>query len=115
MDRCYIARRGNLEQIVSIDENLGNDRYECSYGVVSSHECVLYRSQLRELTEEERRLLMSGHYGSLPQMFYQSAPPGMPSMDEYKLSTISTLAASDVGSSKIIKEEVQSGNNGSGE
>lgn len=81
----YIARRNGKEQVVTISTSPSNGLYECDYGVISSHEAFCTDAQLRELTPAERDLLKNGHICSLPQQFYQSGPPGMPSMDAWKL------------------------------
>ena len=81
----YIARKNGKEQVVSISRPPSNGLYECDYGVVSSHETFCTDAQLRELTPAERDLLKTNHICSLPQQFYQSGPPGMPSMDAWKL------------------------------
>ena len=77
----YIATRGEKQQLVHVDASLGGDMYECSYGVVSFHECVMRSSQLRHLSPDEYTKLLNHQAFSLPQQFYQSGPPGCASMD----------------------------------
>jgi len=83
----YIAMRGGKEQVVTVqrppDEN---GLYECDYGYVSFHETYCRIENLRELTAEEKGLVQAGKYCLLPQQFYQSGPPGMPSMDAHLLT-----------------------------
>ena len=73
----YIATRGGVSQVVLVHEVTPDGECDCSYGYVSSHECYLHKSQLRALTAAESHLTPFG----LPQGFYQSGPPGFPSMD----------------------------------
>jgi hypothetical protein len=80
----YIACKNGKEQVVNISKPPRDGVYECDYGVVSSHETYCTDAQLRELTPAEQLLLKSSSFASLPQQFYQSGPPGMPSMDAWK-------------------------------
>ena len=80
----YIAMRGGKEQVVTVrgppdDKGL----YECDYGVISYHETYCRKENLRMLTAEEMTLAKDGKFWQLPQQFYQSGPPGMPSMDAH--------------------------------
>ena len=81
----YIALKNGKEQVVDISTPPRDGVYECDYGVVSSHETYCTDAQLRELTPAEQLLLKSSSFAFLPQQFYQSGPPGMPSMDAWKL------------------------------
>ena len=80
-----IATRGSKQQVVYVESSTGEHgsrMFECSYGVVSSHECYMAESNLRLLTAEESTMSVF----RLPQQFYQSGPPGCKSMDAHKLN-----------------------------
>tara|TARA_A100001015_G_scaffold276621_1_gene335023 strand:- start:121 stop:414 length:294 start_codon:yes stop_codon:yes gene_type:complete len=84
----YIATKNNQQQVVTISINYskkccfsGDYIYECDYGVISSHETFCNSKQLRELTVEEQAIYNEKGLMGLPQQFYQSGAPGMPSMD----------------------------------
>ena len=83
----YIAMRGGKKQVVTVrgppDEN---GLYECDYGVISFHETYCRAKNLRMLTAEEMALAKDGKFWKLPQQFYQSGPPGMPSMDAHHIT-----------------------------
>ena len=78
--------RGEKEQIVTVRGPPDEDGlYECDYGVVSFHETYCRREGLRVLTPEEKALVEARRSFELPQQFYQSGPPGMPSMDAHRI------------------------------
>lgn len=80
----YIAMRGEKEQVVTIrGPPDSNGLYECDYGLISFHETYCRKEQIRTLTAEEVALAKCGKFWLLPQQFYQSGPPGMPSMDAH--------------------------------
>ena len=75
----YIAKKSDgKEQIVkyyqkySNDEN--DDKYWGYYGIHGYHEIATSKKNMRELTDEERRLFTEEKYWSLPQDFYHSFP-----------------------------------------
>ena len=81
----YIAMRGEKEQIVTVcGPPDANGLYECDYGVVSFHETYCRGENLRVLTAEEKASAQAGKFWELPQQFYQSGPPGLPSMDAHR-------------------------------
>ena len=79
-----IATRGGKHQVVYVESGTGDHGsriFECSYGVVSYHECYMSESDIRLLTKEESNMSVF----QLPQQFYQSGPPGCESMDAHTL------------------------------
>ena len=75
----YIATRGSKSQLVLVDHIYEDGTIECSYGLLSSHECIVKPSDLRPLTAHEAKLSAF----ELPQQFYQSGAIGFDSMDDY--------------------------------
>ena len=77
----YIVKKtdgSGKEQIVkyyqkSLD-NKNTPMYYGYYGINSYHEVVSLEENMRELTEEERKLFSEKKYWSLPQQFYHSFP-----------------------------------------
>ena len=69
----YIARkkegRNYVEQVVQITSEL-NGICSCEYGFVSIHGTTVHKSNVRNLTSEEK----TNQYFQLPQQFYQSCP-----------------------------------------
>ena len=75
----YIAKNSDgKEQIVkyyqkySSDED--DDKYWGYYGIHGYHEIATSKKNMRELTDEERKLFTEKKYWSLPQDFYHSFP-----------------------------------------
>lgn len=82
----YIATRKGREQLVVVESASGEGVYNCSYGIISSHECNVRTEELRELESVERTYLEQGRCFLLPQQFYQSGHHDFDSMDAHILS-----------------------------
>jgi len=75
----YIVKKDNgNEQIVKYYQkglnNSNNTIYYGYYGINSYHEVVSQKKNIRELTENERKLFSEKKYWKLPQQFYHSFP-----------------------------------------
>lgn len=74
----YIATNSKgKEQIIKLDKKVINENkilYYGYYGTNGFHEVISDGNNIRELNDEERKLLSDKKYYSLPQGFYQTHP-----------------------------------------
>ena len=68
----YVIKKKGKEQVVKFDNKINDRLFKGYYGIYGYHEVTCEKSNIRELTEQEKEDLSKKHLWKLPQQFYHS-------------------------------------------